>query len=529
MGSQWVEDPSWGNIFSGIVKGMNAAPGEALSNIAQAEQIKDARIKRQRELESYQQGIATGNAYEKALPPAYAAPTQQTVLGPYVGEPNAAPADQPELPTVDLSYTDPRAQAQAEARRNLAIATYKQAAAAGKTSEMMPGLGYGTVAAAGVPATADERAATQFMTTGKFPTADESKANNMAVVDKVTGQPTGRIVYSHNGRTDLLGNPIVLQPNETLAGASTVKAEAPNPLESAAVARRGLLDMEFKRKTQGGVLTPEQAQLTQRLFDVANPLSAVTSQEGGRPVDRQVRAEPIPPSLMDLYNHVQQRTGAQPPPPPPPAVVSNDPNAPTLPPIVPPQPADPNAPRVMRQGAANPAELRKEYNNTQQVSDWNTTVPLFNSAIKSAQNPNNQEDINIIYAFAKLMDPGSVVRESEQRLVSTSGTIPESILGQFHKLVTGGGSMDPQVRLQIIDTLANRLEEYRHGKEMVEKWYREKVAPSVGLDPDLVIPPTMEPRPYNRDEIVRLTNQQRQQQQQPQTSTNPRVDEILNR
>jgi hypothetical protein len=283
-------------------------------------------------------------------------------------------------------------------------------------------------------------------------------------------------------------------------------------------------------------MTEEEAQLAGKLFDVAYPPSRVTETEGGRLVEKEIRAKPIPPSMMPMFQLTQDYArGAhlqpQPRPGEPPPVQPLTPDEPA--PIVPPQAAvNPNATRVISRGPANPAELRKEIANTQQFSDWNTTVPLFNSAIKSAQNPNNQEDINIIYAFAKLMDPGSVVRESEQKLVSTSGTVPQSILGQYNKLVTGGGSMDPQVRLQIIDTLKNRLDEYRSSKDMIENYYRTKVAPAVGLNPDEVIPPTMAPINYNRDEIIRIMNQraqQPQQPQQPQTSTNPRVDEILNR
>lgn len=526
MGSQWVEDPSWGNIFSSFSKQMDAAPGEALSNIRQAEMIKDARIKRAREEADYQRGIATGNAYEQTLP-RDAPLSDYTAIGPMVGDVNN-PADVAGIPTADLQYSDPRVKAQFDANRALAVATARQAAAAGKTNEIMPMLGYGSVATTGVPDSATERARLQFMTTGKFPTAEEAKpspAHNLAIIG-ADGEPTGRSIATQDFKREAIsGRPIgtLLKPGETVLASGPASVTPSNPFESEAVAQRGLEKIRADSAARGH-MTEDEVRLATRLFDVAYPITRVTETEGGRLVEKQIRAKAIPPSQLPLYNltqdyaagkHLQPQAPGQPPPVQPLTTETTPP------------PVDPNASRVISKGSANPAELRKEYQNVQAVSDWAITAPLYNSAVKSAQNPTNQGDINIMYAFAKLMDPGSVVRDSEGKLVMQSGTIPQSIVGTFNKLIVGGGTMDPQVRLQLIDTLKNRLDETKGAKDIADKFYREKVAPAAGLDPNEIIIPAVEPIPYSPENILRGGNSAATTTQPPPATVKPRGADAL--
>jgi len=59
----------------------------------------------------------------------------------------------------------------------------------------------------------------------------------------------------------------------------------------------------------------------------------------------------------------------------------------------------------------NISGVRKEYDAQQVVKEYRAILPLLMSGLESA--PNAQGDNALIYAYAKTMDPGSVVREAE--------------------------------------------------------------------------------------------------------------------
>ncbi|MBO9580333.1 MAG: hypothetical protein J7498_05530 [Sphingobium sp.] len=68
----------------------------------------------------------------------------------------------------------------------------------------------------------------------------------------------------------------------------------------------------------------------------------------------------------------------------------------------------------------NVATLRKEFNALPQVREYTSVMPLLMAGLQTAPNP--QGDNALIYAYAKIMDPGSVVRESEgESAANTAG------------------------------------------------------------------------------------------------------------
>jgi len=490
MGSMNVYDDgsqSWGSIGSGFASAIMNAPAKAAAQQHTIETIKDQRIAREREQLKWDAALAAANAVPAATVPAAVDPRPYTAAD----ISNPAVLDAPLAVTDRTSgirggadvpigtFTDPRELAKAEADRRLAVAG-QQAAIVADPKQWAQQTAYGNVAAGGVPDSAKERAKLDFLAGKGMPShigRDESKQplkNWVPVNEK--GEPVGQMVTSATA------------PGPGYVLSSPVSGVQESTLKDKATAREALARIENERIANGGLKTPVQAIEAARLFEVAYPRSRVDVDEAGRKVTKNVRTEPIPDHLKQLHKLSDDVTKGRH----------------TAPEGTPQQPyVDPNSDEVVYKGSANAAELRKEYQNTQAVSDWIVTAPLFNSAIKSAQQPTNQGDINIMYAFAKLMDPGSVVRDQEGKLVMNSGTIPQSIVGTFNRLVQGGGTMDPQVRLNLIDTLKNRMDEIRASKDTTDKFYRERVAPAAGLNPEEVLVPLTEPLVYDRDAILR--------------------------
>ena len=528
MGSQFVDGgPGWGSVFSNAISGIESAPGKALDNIAKAEAIKDARTKRAREEEFYGLTKNLLGTVEGAVPQAQAKPT--TTYGPFTGDPNEPGVIQG-LPTA--TFVDPRMQAAAESRRLSAVAGTK-ATLFKDPSQWAPQLAQSEVASTGVPERADERARIQFASTGKFPTAEETKtpnAQNFAVVN-ADGTATGQGYASlDGGKTAIGGGKITLEPGQRVMETGPAPLQVGNPLENTAKAleRLNVLRREINPETGP---TPEQALQVQQLVDVAYKPTRVVEKVGDQNVVKYVQQNPIPPWVAAMLG------GTQPPPapvatvtpPPPPTTIASQaitardisdparldaplPPAPTAPAAAAVQPiVDPNAERIVAVQPGSAIELRKEVMQQPAIKEYAAAIPNYNTMVKAAQGdvengllPTSSSDLNIIYAIAKLFDPGSVVREGELKLAQGTAPIADMLQAAWSKAITGDGMMTPEMRANLIAEGMKRMEQYRVGKNLVQNQYTN-IAKKTGVDPELAIPQMPDMLPYDRNAILNPT------------------------
>ena len=113
---------------------------------------------------------------------------------------------------------------------------------------------------------------------------DDAKVTpkNWVEFDPETRQPTGRRINQADKPGDnwLLGSP--------------AESQAISPLDDKNKARMALAKIDDDRITNGGLRTPVQAMEAARLFEIAYPRSRIETDEAGRKVTKNVRAEPIP-------------------------------------------------------------------------------------------------------------------------------------------------------------------------------------------------------------------------------------------
>lgn len=111
--------------------------------------------------------------------------------------------------------------------------------------------------------------------------------------------------------------------------------------------------------------------------------------------------------------------------------------------------------------------LRKEFNDQKEVQAYRDIIPIVESARSSPDT--RAGDIQMAYAVGKILDPASVVREGELKLVGDAATIPEKLKGQIRTLVMGKGRMTPQTRAELVAMLdsaaANREANYKATEE----------------------------------------------------------------
>lgn len=169
-------------------------------------------------------------------------------------------------------------------------------------------------------------------------------------------------------------------------------------------------------------------------------------------------------------------------------------------------PASGNQPRVVAQSQNNgltPAEqrsaetadradrgaqsqLRREFNGRQEVRDFREVESAYNNVRSAAQNPSAAGDLSMIFAYMKMLDPGSVVREQEFANAQNAAGVPDRIRNQYNR-VLNGQRLNPNQRQDFV-TQAERLYGARRDTfSRIENEYRTEAELS-GYDPNRIVP-----------------------------------------
>lgn len=125
--------------------------------------------------------------------------------------------------------------------------------------------------------------------------------------------------------------------------------------------------------------------------------------------------------------------------------------------------------------------LRDEYNNL--TKDFRTVQDAY-SKIKGAAN-NGAGDMSLLYSYVKLLDPGSVVRESEFATAAASGSLGERIQGLVQRVISGQRLPD-SLRADFMREAENIYKAQKSGADRMRDIYTE-MAKRGSLDPRNVI------------------------------------------
>lgn len=113
------------------------------------------------------------------------------------------------------------------------------------------------------------------------------------------------------------------------------------------------------------------------------------------------------------------------------------------------------------------------------MSDAWTNIETF------YQNPGAVSDRALVIAFAKVLDPTSVVRESESAAIANSGSLDEGMKALLLNALQGGGALPPAIRDEIMkrayDMYANKMPGVQKRINMLQETARR-----AGLPPELV-------------------------------------------
>lgn len=103
--------------------------------------------------------------------------------------------------------------------------------------------------------------------------------------------------------------------------------------------------------------------------------------------------------------------------------------------------------------------------------------------------PTAVSDLDYTFGVMKILDPDSIVRESEQGQIIQSQAIPSALLGQMNKVIQGKAVLDPTLRKSMLDLAGRRYEIQKGIAETLSKEFermateRGASAANVGIIP----------------------------------------------
>lgn len=100
-------------------------------------------------------------------------------------------------------------------------------------------------------------------------------------------------------------------------------------------------------------------------------------------------------------------------------------------------------------------------------------------------NPGSVSDRGLVIAFAKILDPTSVVRESESAAIANSGSLSEGLRSMLLNTLSGGGNLPDNIRNEILSLSKGMYEAKIPGVQSRVDMLRE-TAKRAGLPEDLV-------------------------------------------
>lgn len=125
------------------------------------------------------------------------------------------------------------------------------------------------------------------------------------------------------------------------------------------------------------------------------------------------------------------------------------------------------APAVDTFGRAN--ALRDEYR--QLTGDFRTIQTAYQNIQSAAKSNNGAGDMSLLYSYVKMLDPGSVVRESEFATAAASGSFGERVQGAAQRVLSGERMAD-SLRESFVNEAKNLHTTQRRTYDHLSQQYR---------------------------------------------------------
>lgn len=132
------------------------------------------------------------------------------------------------------------------------------------------------------------------------------------------------------------------------------------------------------------------------------------------------------------------------------------------------------------------ADLRKEFNGRPEVKDFREVQGSYSVISRLAKSPPSAPgDLSLIFAFMKMLDPGSVVREGEYATAQNTTGVPDQVLNSYNR-VAKGERLNPKQRAEFLAQARNVFESRKTRFDEISGEYRG-YADDYGISADRVV------------------------------------------
>jgi hypothetical protein len=142
-------------------------------------------------------------------------------------------------------------------------------------------------------------------------------------------------------------------------------------------------------------------------------------------------------------------------------------------------------------------QLRAQFGNLPAVKDLAAvqshvrTIGAIANKVKAGQSVTASDDLALIFAFMKMLDPGSVVREGEFANAQNTAGIPDRVVNAYNRALKGTRLSDKQ-RNEFFETASTVMDNYTNSAADRADQYRG-LAKSYELDPERITPALKRP------------------------------------
>ena len=122
---------------------------------------------------------------------------------------------------------------------------------------------------------------------------------------------------------------------------------------------------------------------------------------------------------------------------------------------------------------------------SQYTKELSAMRDAWNSINTFYQNPGSVSDKGLVIAFAKVLDPTSVVRESESAAIANAGSLSAGLRSTLLNTLQGGGNLPDEIRTEILNLSREMYSQKLPGvQSQIE--LLQRTAERAGLPPELV-------------------------------------------
>lgn len=114
-----------------------------------------------------------------------------------------------------------------------------------------------------------------------------------------------------------------------------------------------------------------------------------------------------------------------------------------------------------------------------------TVRNAYQQVAGAAQNPDAAGDLSLIFGYMKMLDPNSVVRETEFANAQNAAGVPDQVRNLYNRAISGE-RLNPNQRQQFVGQATRLMQSAHNNQQKVRKTYGTR-AEKFGIDPTMVL------------------------------------------